>query len=319
LLQLSGTDSQRIATGGGQHRYARSRAHQTTGTHPLWIFGGKGTVMSGLGRPARLSIAIASVVLVGLTLSACASSKKSTSSGGAFTYCTDPTYPPAEFYQAARRGAGEVTKTLAGADIDIGKAVAKRLGGHAEFVTTPFADIIGSLLDKKCDAIISFINDTASRRKQMAFADYAASGQSVLVKNGSPVIHEVSDLFGKTVSVARGTTEEQFLISQNNAANGKPPIKILSFASDDDAIYALTQDAAEVYFGDTPVVSLLVSQNSALTQGPEIVKAIPVGIALRTGDSRLAGTKKAISDMYADGTMGTILAKWKLTPFAITP
>jgi polar amino acid transport system substrate-binding protein len=273
----------------------------------------------GPRKPAQLSIAIASLVLVGMTLSACESSKKSTSSGGAFTYCTDPTYPPAEFYQAARRGAGELAKTLVGADIDIGTAVAKRLGGHAEFVATPFADIIGSLLDKKCDAIISFINDTTGRRQQMAFADYASSGQSVLVKNGSPVIHEVSDLFGKTVSVARGTTEEQFLTSQNGTANGKPPIKILSFASDDDAIYALTHGASEVYFGDTPVVSLLVSQNSSLTRGPEIVKAIPVGIAVRIGDSRLAETRKAITDMYADGTMGTILAKWKLTQFAITP
>ncbi len=298
------------------HADVRSGA---TGPYPSPIFFGKGDGGVALRRSAQLSIAIVSVVLVGMTLSSCASSKKSTTSGGAFTYCTDPTYPPAEFYQAARRGAGEVTKTLVGADIDIGKAVAKRLGGHAEFVATPFADIIGSLLDKKCDAIISFINDTAGRRQQMSFADYAAFGQSVLVKNGAPVIHEVSDLFGKTVSVARGTTEEEFLTGQNKAANGKPPIKILSFASDDDAIYALTQGAAEVYFGDTPVVSLLVSQNSSLTQGPEIVKAIPVGIALRIGDSRLAGTKKAISDMYADGTMGVILAKWKLTQFAITP
>jgi polar amino acid transport system substrate-binding protein len=274
--------------------------------------------MSGLRRQARLGIAISCVVLVALTLSACASAKKATTVG-AFTYCTDPTYPPAEFYQAARRGGGELTKTLVGADIDIGTAVAKRLGGHAEFVTMPFADVIASLLDKKCDAIISFINDTASRREQMDFADYAASGQSIMVKNGSPVIHSVSDLFGKTVAVARGTTEEQFLTSQNNFANGGPPIKILSFASDDDAIYALTKGLAEAYFGDTPVVSLLVSQNGSLTQGPEIVKAIPVGIALRKGDSRLGRVKNAIDDMYSDGTMGSILAKWKLTQFAITP
>lgn len=275
--------------------------------------------MSGLTRRARLCVTIACAIAIAMALAACGSSKKSTESGGPFTYCTDPTYPPAEFYQAARRGAGEVTKTLAGADIDIGRAVAKRLGGHAEFVTTPFADVIQSLHDKKCDAIISFMNDTPTRRQQMAFADYAAFGQSVLVKDGSPVIHDVSDLFGKTVAVARGTTEEQFLTSQNASANGQPPIKLLSFASDDDAIYALTQGAAEVYFGDTPVVSLLASQNSALTQGPELVKAIPVGIALRIGDSRLAGTKKAISDMYADGTMGTILTRWKLSQFAITP
>jgi ABC-type amino acid transport substrate-binding protein len=161
------------------------------------------------------------------------------------------------------------------------------------------------------------MNDTPSRRKQMDFADYAASGQSVLVKDGSPVIHSVSDLFGRTVSVARGTTEEQVLTGLNQSANGRPPIKILSFASDDDAIYALTTGVAEVYFGDTPVVSLLASQNHSLTQGPEIVKALPVGIAMRKGDARLDAVRKAIRNMYADGTMGTILAKWHLTQFAI--
>ena len=81
----------------------------------------------------------------------------------------------------------------------------------------------------------------------------------------------------------------------------------------------MTKGLAEAYFGDTPVVSLLVSQNASLTQGPEIVKAIPAGIALRKGDPRLARVKRAIGDMYADGTMGSILTKWKLTQFAITP
>jgi polar amino acid transport system substrate-binding protein len=258
------------------------------------------------------------VVLVAMTLSACASSNGA-AGVGTLTFCTDPTYPPAEFYQPARLGGGELTKTLVGADIDIARAIAGRLGGHAEFVTTPFADIVDSLLAKKCDAIISFFNDTASRRHQIEFADYAASGQSVMVKNGSPVIHSVSDLFGRTVAVARGTTEEQFLHRQNQAAHGRPPIKIHSFGSDDAAIYALTTGAVEAYFGDTPVVSRLVSQNPSLTQGPEIVKAIPVGIALRKGDPRLDAVKKAIREMYADGTMGTILARWNMTQFGITP
>ena len=95
-----------------------------------------------------------------------------------------------------------------------------------------------------------------------------------------------------------------------------PRSKILSFESDDAAIYALTKGLAEAYFGDTPVVSLLVSQNVSLTQGPEIVKAIPVGIALRKGDRRLDRAKRAICEMYADGTMGSILTKWKLTQLA---
>jgi hypothetical protein len=56
------------------------------------------------------------LVLVATAMSACASSNNATG-GGAFTYCTDPTYPPAEFYQAGRLGAGELTKTLVGADM----------------------------------------------------------------------------------------------------------------------------------------------------------------------------------------------------------
>jgi polar amino acid transport system substrate-binding protein len=275
--------------------------------------------MSALNQPVRLGAVVAALLLVGLSATGCSSSKSSSTSVGTFTYCTDPTYPPAEFYQASRLGGGEVTKTLVGADIDIGKDVAKRLGGNAEFKTMPFSKVISSLLDKKCDAIISFINDTPERRQQLQFADYVAAGQTVMVKNGSPVIHDVNDLFGKTVSVASGTTQEQFLNSENKAANGKPPIKIVSSASDDEAIYALTKGNAQVYFGDAPVVSGLVAQSSSLTQGPEIVKRIPVGIALRPGDSRLAEVKKAIAAMYVDGTMATILAKWKMIQFAITP
>ncbi len=276
--------------------------------------------MPGLRYSTRIGALLASALLTTFALAGCSSNGKSSSaSGGTFTYCTDPTYPPAEFYQAARLGGAEISKTLVGADIDIGKDVAKRLGANAEFDTMPFSQVVDSLLAKKCDGIISFMNDTAERQQQMEFADYVAAGQTVLVKNGSPVIHNVNDLFGKTVSVASGTTQEEFLTSENKSAGARQPIKIVSFPDDDAAIYALTKGTAQVYFGDAPVVSRLVSENSTLTAGPELVKPVPVGIALRKGDTRLGQVKKAISDMYADGTMGRILAQWKMTQFAISP
>ena len=81
----------------------------------------------------------------------------------------------------------------------------------------------------------------------------------------------------------------------------------------------MTKGVADVYFGDTPVITTLVAQNSSLVAGAELVAPAPIGIALRIGDTRLTKVKKAISDMYTDGTMQTILAKWKLTRFAVTP
>jgi polar amino acid transport system substrate-binding protein len=261
-----------------------------------------------------------------LVLAACSSSPKSSSTssgaaatGGTILYCSDVSYPPAEFYQVTLRGTHELTRTLAGADIEIGRAVAKRLSAGADFVNTPFSSIMTSLQENKCNAIISFMNDTAQRRQMLDFVDYLAAGQSTMTKKGAPVIHGANDLFGKTVAVTKGTTEQDFLNSHNHPAAGQQPIKILAFATDDDATYALTQGAAQVYFGDTPVVTTAVNGNNKLTAGTQLVAPIPIGIGLRKNDARLDRIKQAIHDMYADGSMATILVKWKLIQYAINP
>ena len=44
---------------------------------------------------------------------------------------------------------------------------------------------------------------------------------------------------------------------------------------------------------------------------------IPVGIGVRKADALIPQVRKAIAGSYADGTMKKILAKWKMTPFAL--
>jgi polar amino acid transport system substrate-binding protein len=281
--------------------------------------------MRTTSRPGRLFAGLVCALMLAIP-AACSSSSKSSpassgaaASGGTIVYCSDVSYPPAEFYQVTLRGTHELTRTLAGADIEIGRAVAKRIGAGADFVNTPFSAIISSLQEKKCDAIISFMNDTEQRRQDLDFVDYLAAGQSTMTKKGAPPVHTVNDLFGKTVAVTKGTTEEQFLDSHNHPPAGKQPIKILAFSTDNDATYALTQGAAEVYFGDAPVVTAAVNGNSGLTAGAQLVAPIPIGIGLRKGDARLDRMKQAIHDMYTDGSMAAILVKWKLIQYAINP
>ena len=55
------------------------------------------------------------------------------------------------------------------------------------------------------------------------------------------------------------------------------------------------------------------------SQGAQLVKPIPIGIALRPGDSRIDGIQKAVKDMYDNGTMGVILTRWKFNRYAINP
>ncbi len=60
------------------------------------------------------------------------------------------------------------------------------MGVKASFQNTGFDGIIPALQGKKCDAVISGMNDTAARRKQVDFTDYLSVGQSFMVKKGNP-------------------------------------------------------------------------------------------------------------------------------------
>ena len=126
-------------------------------------------------------------------------------SAGKLVFCSDITYPPEEFYKAG-------TTTPQGSDIDIGNEVAKRMGVTARFDNTGFEGIIAALLSKKCDAIISGMNDTPERRKQVAFVDYLKVGQSFLIAKSNPKhITDIKSLSGKVASVEVGTTNKDYL------------------------------------------------------------------------------------------------------------
>jgi len=232
--------------------------------------------------------------------------------GGTLTFCSDITYPPEEFYQGTKP---------AGSDIDIGTEVAKRMGKSAKFGNTGFDGIIAALLAKKCDAIISGMNDTAARRKQVSFVDYLSVGQSLMVKVGNPKhVTSLTSLAGKTVSVEVGTTNKDFLDQESKKlkSSGKQPIKVQAFPKDTDAAAALKTGRVDAYFGDSPVVAYYISKDKSFAFAGSPINPIPVGIAIRKSDTAtLTGVKKAINAMYTDGTMKRILGKWKMTAFAI--
>lgn len=233
-------------------------------------------------------------------------------SGGTLTFCSDITYPPEEFYQGTKP---------AGSDIDIGTEIAKRMGKSAKFDNTGFDAIIAALLAKKCDAVISGMNDTAKRRKQVNFVDYLSVGQSLMVKKGNPAhITNLTSLAGRTVSVEVGTTNKDFLDAESKKLQsaGKKAIKVQSFPKDTDAAAALKTGRVDAYFGDSPVVAYYISKDSSFAFAGQPVNPIAVGIAIRKNDPATnAGIKKAINGMYSDGTMKRILARWKMAAFAL--
>jgi polar amino acid transport system substrate-binding protein len=248
---------------------------------------------------------LASLVLVAALVGPAGAARTKSSN---LTFCSDITYPPEESF-------GPGNKPI-GSDIDIGNAVAKQIGKKAVFKNTTFDSIIPALETKHCDAIISGMNDTAQRRKQVDFVDYLKVGQSIMVKKGNPKhITKLADLSGKTISVESGTTNRDFLAAQSSklVKAGKKGISIKTFPKDNDAAAALKAGKVDAYFGDSPVVVHYVALDKSLAVGGTPINPIPIGIALRKHDPLNAKIQKAINKLYANGTMKKIVAKWGMT------
>jgi len=230
---------------------------------------------------------------------------------GKIVYCSDITYPPEEFFRAAQPS---------GSDIDIGTAIARSMGVKAQFKNTTFDSIVAALLTKKCDAIVSGMNDTPERRKQVDFVDYLSVGQSLMVRSGNPEhITTLASLAGKTVSVESGTTNRQFLATESRklASAGQKSISIRTFPKDTDAAAALQAARVDAYFGDSPVVAYYIARNPSFAFGGQPINPLPVGIAIRKHDPLRAAVQTAVNDLYTKGTMKQILARWHMADFAL--
>jgi polar amino acid transport system substrate-binding protein len=224
---------------------------------------------------------------------------------GKIVWCSDVTYPPEEYFQGSK---------AVGSDIDIAAAVSALMGVKSQIKNTTFDSIIAALLSKKCDAIISGMNDTAERRKQVDFVDYLSVGQAITVKKGNPErFSTFESLSGKRVSVESGTTNRDFLVaaSKKLVAKGKKPITIVTFPKDTDAFAALLAGRVDAYYADAPPAAYYAKQNSTKVQVCcRPINPIPIGIALRKHDPLRPAVQRAINMLYANGSIKRIVAKW---------
>jgi len=271
--------------------------------------------MKGLTGRTRTSLvalaAVAALATAAVAQAAGITPPPNIKSAAKIVYCSDITYPPEEYYKKG-------TTTAIGSDIDIGTAIAKRMGVKAEFDNTGFDGIIAALLSNKCDAVISGMNDTPARAKQVLFVDYLSVGQSLMVKKGNPEhISTMSSLAGKSVSVEVGTTNKDYLDAASKKLAKK--IDVVSFPKDTDAANALKTGKVDAYFGDSPVVAYYIQQDaSSFAFGGSPINPIPVGIAINKKNAVLkTAVQKAVKAMYADGSMKKLLAKWQMSDFAL--
>ena len=232
---------------------------------------------------------------------------------GTLIVCSDVSYPPEEFYAADG-------STAQGSDVDIADEIAKRWGVAVEVDNTPFDGIIAALKAKKCDMILSGMNSTDERKKEVDFVDYLKVGQGLLVPAGNPKnIRTLDDLSGKAVAVQLGTSNKDVLDAKDAElkAAGKPGIDVVGFEKDTDAFQQLALGRVDVFSTDSPVVAYYNSlpENAGKFEvGGTPIDPIAIGVALRKDDTGMKDAVQAVIDaMYADGTLKAIVDKWGMT------
>lgn len=235
---------------------------------------------------------------------------------GEFVVCTDATFPPMEFFEAA----GD--QKPVGYDIDLAEALAAHWGLKSRLVVSDFSGLLPGLESQRCDAVISGILITPERTKTYDATPYLGTALVVFTSAKSDLaISDPAGLSGKVVAVQAGThyVEELEKVSAALKADGKDGISIQTYPKQTDVIQqVLVGRAAAAVSQDTELAYRDLQHPGQL----KTIYAFPgqdtFGVYLRrVGDDKQA-VADALSALAQDGTLKSITEKWRLSPEAIT-
>ena len=135
-------------------------------------------------------LAAAALQLTLLAPAAAQSNLDAINSAGVLKIGTEGTYAPFTYHDASGK--------LVGFDVEIGEAIAEKLGVKAEFLEGKWDGLIAGLDAKRYDVVINQVGITEERKKKYDFSDpYIASKAVLIVKADNEDIKRFEDLSGK--------------------------------------------------------------------------------------------------------------------------
>lgn len=236
------------------------------------------------------------------------------SADGKIVFGTDASYPPNEFTDTDGT-------TIIGMDVDLGTAVAQKLGLTAEFQNSAFSGIIPGIEGAKYELGMSSFSINDERVATVDMVSYFTAGTSMAVKTGNPDGINADDLCGKAVGVQAGTVQVDDLAARNTACttSGKAPIAVSELQAQTDVTLALTANRVVAFLADSPVVAYAAKTTEGAVEAVgEPYDTAPYGIVLAKdqGDFGKA-LQGAVQSLIDDGTYAKVLEKWNVQNGAI--
>lgn len=199
---------------------------------------------------------------------------------------------------------GEIT----GFDVDIAGEIARDIFGtpsQVEYRILSSEDRVAALQNNQVDVVVKTMTITCERKKLVNFSTpYLTANQRILAPRDSN-IRQSSDLSGKRVCVAKGTT------SLERIQQITPPPLIVGVVTWADCLVALQQRQVDAVSTDDAILAGLVSQDPYLQiVGPSLNEE-PYGIGVNLENTGLVRyVNRTLERIRRDGTWNTLYRKW---------
>ena len=198
--------------------------------------------------------------------------------------------------------------TLVGYDVEVGKAIAEKLGVKATFIEGEWDGLLAGVEAGRYDMVINGVDITDSRKQSYDFSTpYAYIRTALVTRKDNDSIHSFEDLKGKTTANSIGSTYMELAEQYGATCSGVDTL--------DETIQMVLQGRADA------TLNADVSFYDYLSQHPDadiqIVAFAPdaneIAIPMQKSDSAAAlreAVNKAIEDLRTDGTLTELSNKY---------
>ena len=200
---------------------------------------------------------------------------------------TEATFPPYEFLRG---------QEIAGIDVEICRAVAKKLNRPFKAETVDFDSVIPAVISGKADLAAAGITITEDRKKNVDFSiPYVKTGIVVIYKKSNP-FKDKDQLKGKKIGVQGGTTSETFVLEQlkQEPERSKSPA---------EAVAALKSGRVEFVIADIDPAKNCVKGEADLALS-DFITSEEYAVAIRKGQPELLkAIDETITELKASGQL----------------
>ena len=213
---------------------------------------------------------------------------------------TDATYPPMETID-------EATGEVVGFDVDVMNAICTEINCAPEFVNMAWDGIFAALKQGEIDLVISGVSITDERDKTMDFSDpYLVVSQAILLRvEDEGLTIEDFQAGGRTLAAQTATTNAQLA----EELVGREKVSLYdSFAG---AIMALRNGVVDGVVLDGTSGSAYEQEFAGeLTTGITGLRADPLGIVFREGDTMVDAFNEGLAVIRASGVLDELIQEY---------